>query len=174
MDGMEPSFSGVENYFKKDQEGRTVFFTPISWGSKTVGYIIPDEEKKNELIKIYNQYTYQVVAIMLIAYYAIRKSFILLLFVFGALFVMHYVHSLRIKKIIQDLQVSDMQLPPRNKREALTLLIIVILAMGAMFTVFGFVFSVQNMGLKGILLYTAVLFAAVLFVMVLIYRYARK
>jgi hypothetical protein len=162
----------LEPNFKSDQEGRIVFFPEGIWHLKSVGYIIPNDEKKQEVRKIYKQYTYQLLTVWCIGMY-FHSSYTFLL-VFGGVGLFKYAFDSKIKKITQDLQVSDMCLPPRNKREGWTIGTISALAMFAPLTIIGFLFSIKLMGIKGLILYTSALFVAVLALVIMYYRSARK
>lgn len=128
----------LEPDFKSDQEGRVIFFPSDIWGLKSVGYIIPNEEKKKEFIKIYKQYTYQFLTIFLIGSYLIQKSLIIMVLIFGAMFLIHYAFSLKIKKMIQNLQVSDMRVTPHNKLKEPSILLILAMVLIGIFSIFGF------------------------------------
>ncbi len=79
-------FDILELQFKKDSAGRTAFF-PM--GSSKPGYIIPDDEKKNEIKKILAKYEMSLPPLIFFNYYANLSTLSILstiiLFIFATL-----------------------------------------------------------------------------------------
>ena len=154
----------IENEFKTDSEGRTVYFAK---GLTKPGYILPDEEKKTEIKKIISRYSSIFMTLFLGSFFL--HNFFISLIIFPLIHFGWY--RRKIYKAIEGLQVSDLKpkLDPVNLVIGVGLIgivAIVVLLSGIMIPII-----VRSGGLKGIIISISSFFVILIAAIIAIYYF---
>jgi amino acid transporter len=160
----------LERDFRTDSEGRTVFFAK---GLRKPGYMIPNEEKKDEIKKIISRYSSLLLSILLVGFFLLSIS--LIGFIIGTLLflLLHFWNRRLIDRAIAGLSVSDLN-PPFDKVNfgVGTVLLVVIF----IFMLSGFLFlgMAKSGGINGILIAAFILLFIIIAAVIGIYFIAMK
>jgi len=159
-----------ENQFKTDYEGRIIFFPK---GLSKPGYIVPDIEKKNEIIKIHSNY-FNLISILLFIPYLVDFSIsIIIIVTFVFLFISYFFHK-KLKIITDELTIThikpDFDEYIYRKGVMFACYLMLLIPLGGM----AIPAIVKKFGFKGIIVSISALIAIIILSLITMYNSVNK